>query len=76
MKRPRHRSADRQGQGLRHVYPRAANPYIIEFCFDVLRTYLPRGVNDLTLELIFGILYRAYHSAREGYACTGCPSRT
>jgi hypothetical protein len=44
------------------------NPYIVEFCFDVLRTYLPGGVNDLTLELIFGILYRAYHSAREGYA--------
>jgi hypothetical protein len=44
------------------------NPYIIEFCFEVLRAYLPGGVNDLTLELIYGILYRAYHSARQGYA--------
>lgn len=44
------------------------NPYIIGFCFQVLRFYKPGGVNDLTLELIFGILYRAYHSAREGNA--------
>jgi hypothetical protein len=42
------------------------NPYILRFCFQVLRTYTPGGVNDLTLELIFGILYRAYHSAKEG----------
>jgi len=42
------------------------NPYIVRFCFEILRTYKPGGVNDLTLELIFGILYRAYHSAKEG----------
>jgi hypothetical protein len=42
------------------------NPYIIRFCFQILRAYKPGGVNDLTLELIFGILYRAYHSAKEG----------
>jgi len=44
------------------------NPYIMRFCFQVLRTYKPGGVNDLTLELIFGILYRGYHSAKEGNA--------
>jgi len=44
------------------------NPYIMRFCFQVLREYKPGGVNDLTLELIFGILYRGYHSAKEGNA--------
>jgi len=44
------------------------NPYIVRFCFQILRAYRPGGVNDLTLELIFGILYRAYHSAKEGNA--------
>ncbi|HET6450305.1 MAG TPA: hypothetical protein VFI08_03300 [Spirochaetia bacterium] len=42
------------------------NPYIIEFCLTTLRSYAPGGVNDRTLEMIFGILYRNYHSAREG----------
>ena len=44
------------------------NPYIIGFCFKTLRSYAPGGVHDLTLELIFGILYRGYHSAKEGHA--------
>ncbi|HTP58374.1 MAG TPA: hypothetical protein VMM82_05610, partial [Spirochaetia bacterium] len=44
------------------------NPYIVGFCFQVLRSYKPGGVHDLTLELVFGILYRAYHSAKEGNA--------
>jgi hypothetical protein len=44
------------------------NPYILRFCFQVLRSYKPGGVNDLTLELIFGIIYRVYHSAKEGNA--------
>jgi hypothetical protein len=44
------------------------NPYIINFCFQALRSYAPGGVHDLTLELIFGILYRSYHSAKEGHA--------
>ena len=44
------------------------NPYIVGFCFQTLRSYKPGGVNDLTLELIFGILYHAYHSAKEGNA--------
>jgi hypothetical protein len=44
------------------------NPYIVRFCFQVLRAYKPGGVNDITLELIFGVLYRAYHSAKEGNA--------
>ena len=34
----------------------------------MLRSYAPGGVHDLTLELIFGILYRGYHSAKEGHA--------
>jgi hypothetical protein len=44
------------------------NPYIVGYCFEILRGYAPGGVNDLTLETIFGILYRSYHSAREGHA--------
>jgi len=44
------------------------NPYIVGFCFTTLRSYAPGGVHDLTLELIFGILYRSYHSAKEGHA--------
>jgi hypothetical protein len=44
------------------------NPYIIGFCFQTLRSYAPGGVHDLTLEMIFGILYRTYHSAKEGNA--------
>ena len=44
------------------------NPYIVGFCFEILRGYAPGGVNDLTLETIFGILYRSYHSAKEGNA--------
>ncbi|HET6486660.1 MAG TPA: hypothetical protein VFH83_09590 [Spirochaetia bacterium] len=44
------------------------NPYIVTFCFQMLRAYKPGGVNDVTLELIYGILYRAYHSAKEGNA--------
>ncbi|MGA2975255.1 MAG: hypothetical protein ABSF77_08085 [Spirochaetia bacterium] len=44
------------------------NPFIIGFCFQMLRAYAPGGVHDLTLELIFGILYRTYHSAKEGHA--------
>ena len=44
------------------------NPYMIRFCFQILRGYAPGAVHDLTLETIFGILYRAYHSAKEGHA--------
>jgi hypothetical protein len=44
------------------------NPYIAGFCFQMLRAYAPGGVHDLTLEMIFGILYRCYHSAKEGHA--------
>jgi len=44
------------------------SPYIVEFCFKMLRQYSPGGVYDRTLELIFGIIYRNYHSAKEGYA--------
>jgi hypothetical protein len=44
------------------------NPYIVGFCFQMLRAYQPGGVHDKTLEMIFGILYRTYHSAKEGHA--------
>jgi hypothetical protein len=44
------------------------NSYIIEFCLRMLRAYPPGGMHGKTLELIFGILYRGYHSAREGNA--------
>jgi len=44
------------------------NPYIIRFCLQALRGYRPGGVHDLTLELVFGVLYHAYHSAKEGSA--------
>lgn len=44
------------------------NPYIIRFCFRILRGFEPGAVHDLTLETIFGILYRTYHSAKEGHA--------
>ncbi len=44
------------------------NPYIVGFCFQVLRSYSPGGVHGRTLEMIFGILYRSYHSAKEGHA--------
>jgi hypothetical protein len=44
------------------------NPYIVGFCFQTLRSYAPGGVHDKTLEMIFGILYRTYHSAKEGHA--------
>jgi hypothetical protein len=44
------------------------NPYIIGFCFGILRGYSPGGVHALTLEMVFGILYRNYHSAKEGNA--------
>jgi hypothetical protein len=44
------------------------NPFILGFCFQALRAYTPGAVHDLTLELLFGILYRSYHSAKEGNA--------
>ena len=44
------------------------NYYILDFCFQLLYKYLPGGVYDLTLELIFGVLYMNFHRAKEGYA--------
>ena len=44
------------------------NSYIVGTCLEMLRAYAPGGVHQKTLELIFGILYRTYHSAREGHA--------
>ena len=44
------------------------NSYIVGFCFQMLRAYAPGGVYDRTLEMIFGVIYRCYHSAKEGHA--------
>lgn len=44
------------------------NYYIIDFCFQLLYNYSPGDVYDLTLELIFGVLYMNFHRAKEGYA--------
>ena len=44
------------------------NSYIVGFCLKMLRAYAPGGVHVATLEIMFGILYRTYHSAREGHA--------
>jgi len=41
--------------------------YLIDYCFKLLYQYYPGGVYDKTLEIIFGILYRNYHRAKEGY---------
>ncbi len=43
------------------------NYYLIDYCFKLLYKYSPGGVYDKTLEIIFGILYRNYHRAKEGY---------
>ena len=44
------------------------NYYIIDFCFKMLYKYSVGGVYDRTLELIYGILYRNYHRAKEGFS--------
>ena len=41
--------------------------YLIDVCFKMLYSYSVGGVYDKTLELIFGIIYRNYHRAREGF---------
>ena len=43
------------------------NRYIIDFCFQLLWSYVPGNVYEKTLELIFGVLYRTYHSPKEGF---------
>jgi hypothetical protein len=44
------------------------NYYLVDFCFSMLYRYSPGGVYEKTLALIFGILYRCYHSSREGFS--------
>jgi hypothetical protein len=44
------------------------NYYIVDFCFRMLYQYSPGGVHAKTLALIFGVLYRCYHSSKEGFA--------
>ena len=41
--------------------------YLIDYCFNLLYKYSPGGVYDKTLEIIFGIIYRNFHRAKEGY---------
>jgi len=43
------------------------NYYIIDFCFRMLYKYSAGGVHDRALQIIFGILYRTYHSSKEGF---------
>jgi len=43
------------------------NYFLIDFSLQLLYHYSPGGVYDKTLEIIFGILYRNYHRAKEGY---------
>ncbi|HOV38101.1 MAG TPA: hypothetical protein PLG79_05215 [Spirochaetales bacterium] len=43
------------------------NPYIVEFALRMLDRYVPGSLYDKVLQLIFGILYRTYHSPKEGY---------
>jgi hypothetical protein len=42
-------------------------PYIIDFALRTLDAYQPGAIYDKTLQVIFGILYRIYHSPKEGY---------
>ena len=42
-------------------------PYIVDFACRMLDRYAPGGLHDATLQIIFGIIYRTYHSPKEGY---------
>ncbi len=44
------------------------NYYIVDFCFKMLYKYSAGGVHDKTLQILFGILYRTYHSSKEGFS--------
>jgi hypothetical protein len=44
-----------------------AGPYIIDFALRMLDKYPPGRMYEKTLQIIFGILYRTYHSPKEGY---------
>jgi hypothetical protein len=43
------------------------NYFLIDFCFSMLYKYSAGGVYDKTLALIFGIVFRNFHRAREGF---------
>ena len=39
---------------------------MLDFCFRLLNSYSPGGAYERTLETIFGIISKNYHSAKEG----------
>jgi hypothetical protein len=41
-------------------------PYIIDFALRMLDAYKPGSAYEKTLQVVFGILYRTYHSPKEG----------
>lgn len=43
------------------------NYYIVNFCFEMLYAYPPGRLYEKTLAVVFGIIYRNYHSTKEGY---------
>lgn len=42
-------------------------PYIIDFALRMLDKYAPGRMYEKTLGIIFGIFYRTYHDAKQGY---------
>jgi len=42
-------------------------PYIIDFALRMLDKYPPGRMYEKTLSIIFGIFYRVYHDAKQGY---------
>ena len=42
-------------------------PYIIDFALRMLDKYAPARMYEKTLAVIFGIFYRTYHDAKQGY---------
>lgn len=42
-------------------------PYIIDFALQMLDKYPPGRMYEKTLSIIFGIFYRTYHDAKQGY---------
>ena len=44
------------------------NAFIIDYCLKMLAKHRPGSLYHRTLQLVFGVLYRSYHSPREGYS--------
>ncbi|MEM5948144.1 hypothetical protein WKV44_06280 [Spirochaetia bacterium 38H-sp] len=43
------------------------NAYIVDFALKLLDQYAPGNLYEKVLQIIFGIIYRTYHSPKEGY---------